>query len=36
MLLGNLEGVDVERNSLTDTSEWHLSFGESDAFMLNI
>ncbi len=35
LLLGNLERVPQYNGRLTDTSKWHVSLGESDAFMLS-
>jgi GNAT superfamily N-acetyltransferase len=35
VLLGNLNRVPEERDRLTDTQKWHVTLGETDAFMLN-
>jgi GNAT superfamily N-acetyltransferase len=35
LLLGNLEKAPNDQSLLTDTNRWHMTLGESDAFMLS-
>jgi hypothetical protein len=35
ILLGNIDKTPEERARLEDTQKWHVTLGETDAFMLN-